>query len=110
MMSDNEFCLVNIEELLERTKALDSDLLIIQDREDTKKITLHNLIASMVKDDELPDTARLYSSKKLDRLINDLKTYTEESIGKTESTVKDLQENSVTKKETIWNRILNLFK
>lgn len=99
MMSDNEFCLVNIEELLERTKALDSDLLIIQDREDTKKITLHNLIASMVKDDELPDTARLYSSKKLDRLINDLKTYTEESIGKTESTVKDLQENSVTKKE-----------
>ena len=98
-MSDNEFSLVNIEELLERTKALDSDLLIIQDKDDTKKITLQNLIRSMIKDDELPGEVRLYSSKKLNDLIEEFKQSTLESVTGVTGDIKDLREKSATKKE-----------
>ena len=62
-MSNQDFTLVNLEELTERFKALDTDILMIQDKDDTKKITLLNLILSMIKDEETPGEAKLYSSK-----------------------------------------------
>ena len=88
-----------MEELTERFKALDTDILMIQDKDDTKKITLLNLILSMIKDEETPGEAKLYSSKKIDEIIEAFKKSTKETITGMEGDVKDLKENYATKKE-----------
>lgn len=98
-MSNQDFTLVNLEELTERFKALDTDILMIQDKDDTKKITLLNLILSIIKDEETPGEAKLYSSKKIDEIIEAFKKSTEETITGMEGDVKNLKENYATKKE-----------
>ena len=98
-MSNQDFTLVNLEELTERFKALDTDILIIQDKDDTKKITLLNLILSMIKDEETPGEAKLYSSKKINEIIEAFEKVTEETVTGMEGDVKNLKENYATKKE-----------
>ena len=68
-----DLSLINIQDLIEKKNAIDSDLLIIQDQDDTKKIALQDLVLSIIKDNELPGEARLYSSKKINELIEEIK-------------------------------------
>ena len=91
-MSNQDFTLVNLEELTERFKALDTDILMIQDKDDTKKITLLNLILSMIKDEETPGEAKLYSSKKIDEIIEAFKKSIKETVTGMEGDVKNLKE------------------
>lgn len=98
MSKQNEYSFIYIQELTELFKALESDLLIIQDKDDTKKITLQNLILSIIKDDELPGPARLYSSEKIQKMIDNFTIENDKTISGALEDINILKENSVTKK------------
>ena len=65
---------IHIEDLLEKTGLNDTDIFIIQDDENTKKITVFNLRSGLVQDTEEPSEHRIYSSKKVNDLLDSLKS------------------------------------
>ena len=67
---------IHIEDLLEKTGLNDTDIFIIQDDENTKKITVFNLRSGLVQDTEEPSEHRIYSSKKVNDLLDELKAST----------------------------------
>ena len=98
-LCDYDLTLINIQNLIERINAIDSDLLIIQDAEDTKKITLQNLVLSMIKDTELPGEARLYSSKKINELIEDLRNTALKDVSGVVADIERLNQDKLDKTE-----------
>lgn len=98
MANQNEFSFIYIQELAELFKALDNDLLIIQDKDDTKKITLQNLILSIIKDNELPGPTRLYSSEKIQKMMDNFTLDNDKTITGALDDIKVLKENAVTRK------------
>lgn len=93
--NEKEYSLVNIAELIAKKEATDTDILLIQDEEDTKKITLQNLILSIIKDNELPGEARIYSSQKMDQLFKQFVSDTQMTVTGMEKDVEDLKLNKV---------------
>ena len=75
---------VPILDMLELTKCEDDHLLIVEDDENTKKMTFRNLRSSLISDNEQPANFRIYSSHKVTKLIN-------ESIGGMNDTIGDIQ-------------------
>ena len=64
-MADKDFTNIGvfIDDLLEKEKIDDFDLLLAEDNENTKKVTFRNLRTSLVEDDESPSNFRIYSSE-----------------------------------------------
>lgn len=86
-------------DLLEQTKANDSDLLLIEDVENTKKITFRNFRISMISDTEAPASFRLYSSKKIKSLIDEIAKTVSDGVGGVEEDIINLEKNKVSKSE-----------
>lgn len=86
-------------DLLEQTKANDSDLLLIEDVENTKKITFRNFRISMISDNEAPASFRLYSSKKIKSLIDEIAKTVSDGVGGVEEDIINLEKNKVSKSE-----------
>lgn len=89
---------LNIYELLEKTKAQENDILIIEDADNTKKMTFRNFRDSLIDDDELPSKHRMYSSFKLNEAIEDFQRQLDYDIGEMEGKIEELQTNSITSK------------
>ena len=53
---------IGLGDLLEKTKLSDDDILILEDIENTKRVSFRNLRDSLIEDEELPSTHRIYSS------------------------------------------------
>lgn len=86
---------VVIEDLTEIEKVSDSNLLIVEDEEDTKKSTVKNFKKSFIGDYDDPENFKFYSSKKvtemldtLERLVNDKANSSE--IEKIEKRLSDI--------------------
>ena len=90
---------IGIDELLETTSANDSDILIIEDPQNTKKINLRNFKSSLISDDETPAKHRIYSSQKVQGMIDEISEITETGIGDVQGDIQDLYKNKATKKE-----------
>ena len=62
-----------IEDLLEKNDIEDSNLIIVEDKEDTKKATIEELKKSLIGDNKSPSSILFYSTKylasKLDKLF-----------------------------------------
>lgn len=88
-----------IPDLLEKTRLDDTDLLVAEDTENTKKINFRNLRLSMISDNEQPADYRLYSSLKMQSLVDDVARRVELGVGGVEEDIINLQKNSVTHAE-----------
>ena len=94
-MSDNESS-IYIDELLEKTTVDDSDILIIEDTDNTKKVSFRNLRLALIEDNETPASHRVYSSSKVEEMINTVKADIKKSIGSLNETIQQIQASSVT--------------
>lgn len=98
-MSDYAQDALFITDLLEKISADDQDLMIIEDTENTKKITFKNFKASLISDNETPATHRLYSSYKISQLIGDAKTIFEDTVGGYNESIQQLQKDKVSQND-----------
>lgn len=64
---------IKIVDLDEKKTPEDSNIMIIEDSEDTKKISLKNIKRSFVADDSDPTDTNFYSAQKIEQLFNGLK-------------------------------------
>ena len=90
---------LGLHELIEKTKLSDEDIMVIQDEENTKRISFRNLRDSLIDDDELPSTHRIYSSNKLNETIQDFQSRLETGVGKVESDIANITRTYASLKE-----------
>lgn len=90
---------INIQDLLEKESLLETDIFIVQDSQNTKRVTLRNLILSMIKDDELPTAYRIYSAQKIKGMIDAIDKYCTDNIGAAENNIANLDKFKAAKAE-----------
>lgn len=90
---------IKIADLINQTNLSDTDILMIEDSINTKKITVRNFVSSIIKDNEVPTAYRLYSSLKIQNLIDELDERIVDGIGGVEGDIDDLEALSATKEE-----------
>lgn len=96
-MADKDFTNigVSISDLLIKEEVNDSDLLIIEDSENTKQVTFRNLRLSFIDDDSLPANFRIYSSEKIQKMIDDAKLVYINDIGSMHEDIENLKISKV---------------
>ena len=90
---------IQISDMLDKNSLSDDDLLIVEDSQNTKKMTIINFVKAIIKDNDVPTEYRLYSSLKLQNMIDQMKEELEEGIGKIEGEVGEMQDNTATIKQ-----------
>lgn len=90
---------LGLHELIEKTDLSDEDILIVQDEENTKKISFRDLRDSLIDDNELPSTHRLYSSYKLNEAIVNFQKQLDIDLTRMENSINDITENYDTSEE-----------
>ena len=90
---------LGLDELIEKTALSDEDIIVVQDEENTKRISFRNLRDSLIDDDELPSTHRIYSSHKLNAAIEDFQKQLDFRIGNIDGSIKNITENYATSNE-----------
>lgn len=88
-----------ISDLLEKVNADDTDWLMIEDIQNTKKIMFRNFRISLISDIEAPADYRLYSSLKVKELVDKVDTDMREKFGNLTNNFNDLRETAVTQKQ-----------
>lgn len=88
-----------ISDLLESTKVADTDLLLMEDRENTKNITFRNLRISLINDYDQASETRIYSSKKVQELVEATNEDIYNNIHDLQFNVSELKKNSATKSD-----------
>lgn len=96
-MADTSFANigVGISDLLEKSEVEDHDLLIVEDEENTKQVTFRNLKLSFIDDEELPAGYRIYSSEKIQKMIDDAKSVYINDIGSMHEDIENLKKYKV---------------
>lgn len=77
---------IPIEDLTESVEIADTDLVIVEDEEDTKKATVRTFKKNLIGDYSDPDSMKFYSSKKMDEIVTAIESELE---GKAEQTTID---------------------
>ena len=90
---------IQISDMLDKNSLSDDDLLIVEDSQNTKKMTIINFVKAIIKDNDVPTEYRLYSSLKLQNMIDEMKEELEEGIGKIEGEVGEIQDATATIKQ-----------
>lgn len=90
---------IGFHELIEKTSLSDEDIIILEDNENTKRISFKNLRSSLIDDNELPSKNRIYSSEKLDSAIQNFDKKLNYDIGLLEGNIKNISENMITEDE-----------
>ena len=108
-MADEIVNKIGLHELIEKTKLSDEDIIILEDEENTKKISFRNLRDSLIDDEELPSTHRMYSSYKLDEAITEFQKQLDYDIGKVEGKVENIAKDYM-KSEDVDNKIKEFSK
>ena len=83
---------LGFEELIEKSKLDDDDIIVIQDKENTKRISFREFRDSLISDNELPSTHRMYSSFKLNNAIEVFQTQLNRGISGIEGEVENIKE------------------
>lgn len=87
---------IGLSELLEKTTLTDDDIIVIEDNENTKRVSFRNFRDSLIDDEELPSQHRMYSSYKLDQVFQEFQKQLDYDIGKIENTMNSISENYIT--------------
>lgn len=90
-----------IRDLLEKKVIEESDIMIIEDSDNTKRVTVENFVKSITKDDDIPTRYRIYSSEKVQSMIDDLETFLEDGVGETHRLVEELDKNKADRIELV---------
>ena len=88
---------VNIKDLLEKINLEETDIFIVQDDQNTKRVSLRNFVKSIVKDDELPTDYRIYSALKIQSMINAIDKYCTDGIGGVQNSISNLEKFKATR-------------
>lgn len=96
-MADKDFVNigVGITDLLETDHVEDHNLLIVEDDENTKQVTFRNLRLSFIDDESLPAEFRIYSSAKIQKMIDDAKAVYINDIGSMHEDIEHLKTSKV---------------
>ena len=94
-----EFNKLGLHELVEKTELEDNDIIVVQDEENTKRISFRNLRDSLIDDEELPSNHRIYSSQKLNAAIENFQGQLDIKLGRLEGQISNITENYDTSKE-----------
>lgn len=96
-MADKDFTNigVNISDLLEKEIIDDFNLMIVEDEYNTKQVTFRNLRMSLVQDNESPANFRIYSSQKVQKMIDDANISYSNNIASLNDAVNYLKTNKV---------------
>lgn len=78
---------LGLHELVVKSNLSDTDIFVVQDDENTKQISFRDFRDSLIDDNELPSTHRIYSSQKLDAAIQDFKHILNRDIGKVQNEI-----------------------
>ena len=87
---------IQIADMLAKTSLAEDDLLIVEDSQNTKKMTIIEFVKNIIRDNDVPTEYRIWSSLKLNTIIQEMKEELEEGIGKVEGEMGDLQGSAVT--------------
>lgn len=98
-MATNTSNEINAKDLLEKTNLNETDIFIVQDDQNTKKVTLRNFILSIIKDNELATEYRIYSAAKIQKMIDTIDKYCTDSIGNVQNDITNLERFKATKEE-----------
>lgn len=90
-----------IRDLLEKKVIEESDIMIIEDSDNTKRVTVENFVKSITKDDDIPTRYRIYSSEKVQSMIDDLETFLEDGVGETHRLVEELDKSKADRIELV---------
>lgn len=90
-----------IRDLLEKKIIEESDIMIIEDSDNTKRVTVENFVKSITKDDDIPTRYRIYSSEKVQSMIDDLETFLEDGVGETHRLVEELDKKKADRIELV---------
>lgn len=101
MSTNNDYQQIGIffEDLLEKTRADDSDILVLEDVDNTKKIKFRNFRQSLIDDNEAPANYRLYSSTKIQSMIDEISKSVTDGIGGVQEDIGNLQKDKVSKSD-----------
>ena len=88
-----------ITDLLQKDHVDNTDVIIIEDEENTKKVTFNDMRLSMIEDSENPSNYRIYSSQKTKYMIDGVRTEVLNNIGGMDEDIQKLQTTAVTKTE-----------
>lgn len=96
-MADSSFANigVGITDLLSKTQVDDYDLMIVEDTENTKQVTFRNIRTSLIDDEGLPANFRVYSSEKIQKMIDDAKLVYINDIGSMHEDIENLKVSKV---------------
>ena len=90
---------LGLHELIEKTDLDDNDIIVVQDEENTKRVSFRNFRDSLIDDDELPSTHRIYSSQKLNAAIEEFQEQLDVKMSRMEGQISNITENYDTSKE-----------
>lgn len=98
-MADDVINKLGIRELLEKENLSDDDIIIVEDNENTKRVSFRNLRDSLIDDAELPSTHRIYSSERVNEFFENIEKNLNSSVGRVEGELNNLKDNSATLKQ-----------
>lgn len=96
-MSDTgSFDVLTISELLPKDIVNDTDILMVEDLENTKQVTFANLRKSLISDNENAANTRLWSSEKTQTELSNAKKESDKAIGEIKDIVEKVNDTAVT--------------
>lgn len=95
MANDSMNVGIFITDLLEKERIDDTDILLVEDLENTKKVLFRNFRISLISDKEAPANYRIYSSQKIQQLIGDIRDSVSDGIGGMEEDIQNLIKDKV---------------
>lgn len=90
MANDSANSGIFITDLLEKERIDDTDILLVEDLENTKRVLFRNFRISLISDKEAPSNYRIYSSQKVHQLIEEIKDSVTNGIGGMEENIQNL--------------------
>ena len=88
-----------ISDLLEKSVIEDTDVLLVEDLENTKRVMFRNLRISLIDDKEAPANFRIYSSEKVQSLIDEIEKMVTDGVGGVQGDIESIIKDKVSKKE-----------
>lgn len=83
---------IYVRDLLYKEIIDETDLMIIEDSQNTKYTTVRDFTKSIIKDDDIPTKYRIYSSLKIQEMMDDLKEYLTVGVGQVQDIAKKLDD------------------
>ena len=73
--------------------------MIIEDTQNTKCCLVRDFLRSAIKDNDVPTEYRIYSSLKIQNMIDELKVFLDENVGQIQALVKTFDKKKADREE-----------